>query len=351
MYKRCTAFTFMCISLIYGICGIMSGCGREARIDVQERNKDIGVVLEGQTTRVEFEFENVGLAPLEVAVAGLSCSCGEIIHLDSTVRPGAKGTLTLEYVDSKRGHGLYRKKLKAFLRTNDPSVSTLELSFDAVIVKEFETEPSGRLSVGEVPFDVPIKGVFELKRYVDSTHDSPFGIRTSTPDLEAHAKLIGEKEVQRGAARIQFYSVEWAFRDASRLNVLSERVFIESPALDAPLVVTIDAFLAGPVTVTPKTLHWGVVYAGTMQQTTNAEVRLSGHLLESPLMIASAPPFLEASLCHVDKGTWKVSADLKQALIKEAGSLCGTIILRTADGTGIDILLPAKACVVEDGPS
>ena len=86
---------------------------------------DYGEILEGDIIEHDFEFKNVGTAPLLIAEAKSSCGCTVPEWSKEPVAPGTAGTIKVKF-DSKGRAGAQNKEVTIFANTI-PSKSVLRI--------------------------------------------------------------------------------------------------------------------------------------------------------------------------------------------------------------------------------
>ncbi len=97
----------------------------------KDDNLNIGEVEKGKVTRMLYEFENTGNAPLIIELV-TACKCTELEWTRGEISPGEKGEIIVAY-DSKDDVGEVKKTIDIIANT-DPIV--VEVFFEATVVDE-----------------------------------------------------------------------------------------------------------------------------------------------------------------------------------------------------------------------
>ena len=121
----------------------------QPKLFVQERTKNLGKILEGDTVPVSWTLENHGDADLIIEKTRATCGC-TIVRLaeeDKIIPPGGKLELMVEFNSTSRP-GNQRKNIGVY--TNDPSEPKLTLVFTANVEMLFKTKPTALLNLRSV---------------------------------------------------------------------------------------------------------------------------------------------------------------------------------------------------------
>lgn len=109
------------------------------RAAVAQSTVAMDTVVEGQSVRHQFVFENAGDRPLEILDVKADCGCTTVDY-DRTVAPRAEGRLTA-VVDTS-GYGGQTLQRNITVRTNDPARPNLTLTLQFAVDRLFTLEPT-----------------------------------------------------------------------------------------------------------------------------------------------------------------------------------------------------------------
>ena len=119
------------------------------KLVVQERTKNIGTIVEGDTVSVAWTLENRGEADLVIEKTRTTCGC-TVVRLaeeDKIIPPGGELELIVEFNSTARP-GEQEKKLGVY--SNDPVEPKLTLVFTANVEMLFQTKPTALLNLRSV---------------------------------------------------------------------------------------------------------------------------------------------------------------------------------------------------------
>jgi hypothetical protein len=130
----------------------------ESIIKFKEKKVDFGVVEEGKTKQVQFEFENIGDSLLLIKKISSSCGCTVAKLQKREYKPGEKGTIVARF--HSRGYfGPVAKTVT--VKTNQKKNSRIRLKFFGEVISERYSRL--RVTPKKVDFDKAMIGKKYLK--------------------------------------------------------------------------------------------------------------------------------------------------------------------------------------------
>ncbi len=119
------------------------------RIEVEQRNKDLGSVVEGETLAVSWTIRNQGEADLVIERTQSTCGCTvvQLTEKEKVIPPGGSLEFKAEFNSTGR-RGEQRKAVGIF--TNDPVEPEIKLDFRAMVEPLYDIDPQGLLNLRAV---------------------------------------------------------------------------------------------------------------------------------------------------------------------------------------------------------
>ena len=129
---------------------------------VAQRVRDLGTVLEGDKSIMQWRLENRGKADLIIEQARSSCGCAVVKLTDEqkTIPPGKSLDLKVEF-NSQGRRGAQSKFVT--ISSNDPVEPKLKLEFKANVEFLYDMKPSGLVNLRAVQRGKPADRVIEIR--------------------------------------------------------------------------------------------------------------------------------------------------------------------------------------------
>jgi hypothetical protein len=114
--KRLVALLF---AFVLGACGVSAQTSAPIiKFDTLEYNFG-DIAHKSEQVRCEFEFTNVGTAPLVFIKSTTSCTCTKVEMPRKPVMPGAKGKVAVIYEPNKKESGVFYKAIDIYTNTSE----------------------------------------------------------------------------------------------------------------------------------------------------------------------------------------------------------------------------------------
>ncbi len=104
---------FLAVTLVAGFLHTQSAAGQQhPEIHFEKTVYDFGAIPDdGGKVSHQFEFTNVGSAPMVLAHASSSCSCVDTDYPKTPIQPGDKGKIKVTY-NPKKQQGMFHKAIQ-----------------------------------------------------------------------------------------------------------------------------------------------------------------------------------------------------------------------------------------------
>ncbi len=115
---------------------LLTACaGGQPDLVLEEGERDIGTIPNGEVRTFEVVVENRGTAELVIQGVSTSCGCTTAMVEPLTLAPGAKGRLVVTYDSGAHGPEFSGKIMRqVFIASNDPEEPEVEFRFTAEVV-------------------------------------------------------------------------------------------------------------------------------------------------------------------------------------------------------------------------
>jgi len=296
----------------------LAGCGpedgapqRPPKLAFASSAQELGTVEQGEPLQHRFDFRNDGGSALLIDNVKTSCDCVAVVAQQSTVAPGAAGSVAVR-CDTDQSHGRVQRSVTVY--SNDPAQPVLTLTL------------GGEVAVDAVA-DPPSLYLGHLRRGERSENESRLFARAPEAlRMERDGSAVLDASLQPadgGAARLVV-----AVKPAAPLGRFSESVRIATSSRKHPtLKVEVVGFVDGDLVVSPRALSFGHVTAGdAVARTLLVENR--GQAPAHVIGVSVAGPSARAEVETIEDGRrYEVRVVLNTSL--PPGRLGGRIEIRT----------------------
>jgi hypothetical protein len=285
---------------------LLNSQGPEPRAQVPTKVHDFGIMNAGAHGAHEFEIQNVGAAPLELAVGATTCKCTVGGISKSRLVPGETGTVRMEWDTGSKRQGFEES---ATISTNDPLARQIEFSvtgkvrlrlgIDRPLISVTSTGPSDAIEA-EVLVYSQTWTTFEIADVAGKLPGLSWKAETIDP---ARAPELQALAVQKVTLQFQQPVDQGVFNDSLRIEV---RPTVLSKLEHVDLLVTGAArrrFAFYGAAIDDR----GIIDLGTVPYGVGKKVKLVCKVRDSQTDLGSPtivvhPPVLHAQLRPLSEG-------------------------------------------------
>ncbi len=294
---------------------------------------DLGKVVEGVPVEVAFEYQNAGTAPLELEVESISCGCGKFKSMDTPLAPGDTGYLTLTYTDKKKG-SIYTPTKTLSVASNDPNAASVMLAFTANVVHEIELDSDESQVLITTPTE-PLRGAFEFTRNGRIHSSDVIAVESKHGKLSVTCNSI---DVDRGRYRVEFEA-----SPPLDFGQFVDKIIVGQN--EKQQIHTVRGTIAGPVTIEPGMVYWGLVSNVDAADAKSVRVDMAASMSGDTLGLLSAPIGVSATVERLSPTQWAIQAHLELDELQDAEGVHGDIVLQSSAYPDHRIIVPAKAFI------
>jgi hypothetical protein len=310
---------------------------RKGHLDlvVDRSTHDFGRVPQDAVRKTTFTYTNRGEGVVEGIAARGECGCNVVAVSHATLKPGASGTLEVEFnTFALSGHLTKRIHLYSTDHTRGELVIPLEIS----IVEGMIVQPPG-LNFGDfVRGEHPTKAL-HLKWH--EGHGKPFEITSvDVPGYEFGVKVAPyqpKKDPRWGG-----WTVELTFKESPPLGIFSAEVLIRTTSEKRPRVtLPLSANVCGKVWMQARTLSFGA-FARGRERTASLKFRpFDDSVTFKDVHAVARKGRIEVRVIpdplHAAKGVWRLYGTVPPET--EAGSLDDEVIELHTGAAGEEVTL------------
>ncbi len=223
---------------------------------VDRTNHHFGVVKQNEVRTATFTYTNTSDAAVEGIGARGECGCNAIKLSDTTLEPGASGTLEVEFSTLTLG-GHLTKRVHLFSKdhTRGEALITLKIS----IVEGLILRPPA-VTFGTVLKDTTPSKSFYLKWY--EGHGRPFEVTSvEVPGFDFASTITPYTNARD--ERWGGWTIELRFKETPPLGMLSAEVLVRTTDADRPrLTLPLSANVSGRIWMQSRTISFGAFPQG-----------------------------------------------------------------------------------------
>lgn len=311
------------------------------RIEVDESEKNAGLVQPGQHAQFAFAIRNTGQMPLEIRGVKGDCGC-VVADFDRMIPPGGTGQVRAT-INTKGRKGELVKHLR--VESNDPDRPSLSLTLQTRVFEPISIFPSDQILLPIMP-----NRLAAVEVVVRNNEAEPLEIRkveSSHPALRARLIPVAGGTPAASAERKPDHRIELIVPKNGAPAAFNATVTLHTSHPKRPtLVLHVVGYPHTAVAANPPRLYFGEILPGDAMPVKRT---ITLFRREGPFKVLSAAASDPALEVTVEPGRETDYSDVRIAYNGgwKPGPVVGTITLRTDDPARPVIEVPFEALVGE----